>query len=270
MDILKALILGVVQGITEFMPISSSAHLVVFPKILNWPYWGKAFDVALHVGAFLAIILYYRKEVLALIKACFASLLERRLGRDPMRRLSWLLLLSAVPAAMGGVLLDKVIEENCSSVPLIALLLIIFAFILWLADRKSIKSNSLNDIGIREAVFIGLAQVLALFPGVSRSGVTMTAALALGLKRDAAADFSFLMSLPVVGGAALYEGLKLMKAGFPDLAVLPCITGVLASAVAGYLSIRFLLKFLSRRTFLPFVIYRWLLGAALLSWFFIK
>lgn len=270
MDIFKALILGVVQGITEFMPISSSAHLVIFPKILNWPYWGKAFDVALHLGTFLAIILYYRKEILALTKAFGASLFERRLGRDPMRRLSWLLLLSAIPAALGGVLLDKVIEEKLSSVALIALLLIVFAFILRLADQKGKKSGSLNDVGIREAIFIGLAQVLALFPGVSRSGVTMTAALALGLKREAAADFSFLMSLPVVGGAALYEGLKLMKAGFPDLAAFPFVTGILASAAAGYLSIRFLLKFLSRRTFLPFVIYRWLLGATLLGWFFLK
>ncbi len=270
MDILKAVILGIIQGITEFMPISSSAHLIIFPKILGWPYLGKAFDVALHLGTFLALLIYYWKNILALLKAFGSSLIERKLGKDPLRALSWLILLSAVPAVLGGLLLDDLIEQKCGSVPLIALLLIVFAFILKIADENGTRTTGLDGIGIREAVLIGLAQVLALFPGVSRSGVTMTAALALGLKREASADFSFLMSLPVVGGAALYECLKLFKTGFPSHEIVFFSAGILSSAAAGYLAIRFLLKYLAAGTFLPFVLYRWVLGAFLLSWFFLK
>ncbi len=270
MNALHALILGIVQGLTEFMPISSSAHLVIFPKILNWPYWGKTFDVALHLGTFLALVAYYRWEVWNLLKAFFLSILERRLGRDGRRKMAWLIFVSTIPAVVAGVFLDSFIEEKCSGMGMIAFLLIAFSFLLWQADRRGAKERTLEDLDLRDAFIVGVAQALALFPGVSRSGITMTAGLFLGMKRAVSAEFCFLISLPVIGGAALFKGIKLVGGGVPAGMILPMLLGVLSSATTGYLCIRFLLRYLSGKGFLPFVVYRFLLGGFLLAWLLLR
>jgi len=255
MDIFNAVILGIVQGVTEVLPISSSGHLLLVPGILGWPESGLTFDVALHFGTFIALFIYFRNDVADMLKQGLTGF--RQDGADKSLRLPWMIVLASVPAAIAGKTLEDPIESFFRSSPaMIAVMLITFGLILGLADRYGRQARDIASITLGSAMFIGCFQCLALVPGVSRSGITITAALFLGLARTDAARFSFLLSLPIVFGAALLKAIHLAKHGIEPGMAMPMLTGMTVAAVSGYLSVAFLLKFVQSRTLWPFVWYR--------------
>ncbi len=263
MDWLQAVILGLVQGLTEFLPISSSAHLILVPKLFGWQDQSLAFDVALHFGTLLAVVGYFHADIRAMAVAWARSLVNGEPSGDA--RLAWGVLLATVPAGVMGFLLEEYVEAGQPDDPrLIAAALISFALLLWWSQLRARQDRSENALRWAEYFMIGMAQAIALIPGASRSGVTMTAGLLLGLSRTGAARFSFLMALPVVVLATLYEFLQLALAS--EAAPWSAIAaGTLAAAVSGYLCIHYLLRMLTRYGFLPFVIYRIVLGGVLLA-----
>lgn len=276
MNIIQSIILGIVQGLTEFLPISSSAHLEVIPWLFRWQYFGKEFDVALHIGTFLGILVYYGKDVTAILRSFFQSFRDiRRINTDPEMRLPWLIIVSSIPAIVVALALKDAIEEisdpekTSFAILLTAICLIVFGIILAVAEKTGSKEKGIEAITFRDAVIIGLFQALALIPGVSRSGITMTSGLFLGQKRDSAANYSFLISLPVIGGAALYQCVEFFHdAGFQSQWAL-FLAGITASAVSGYLVVNFLLSYLKKGSFAVFVVYRIILGLVLIfSYFF--
>ena len=265
MNLIHAAVLGALQGFTEVLPISSSAHLILVPWLLNWPESGLTFDVALHLGTFLALSLYFRRDIIELVASFFDVLASRRLN-TPARRLPFLIIAATVPAAVVGKLFEDQIEAIFRSNPLlISAVLIVFGLILGLADYLGSKRLALDEIKPAGALTIGLLQCLALIPGVSRSGITITAALMLGFTRESAARFSFLISLPIVAGAALLKTVDLFKHGIPAGEGLPMLVGIIFSAVSGYISVAFLLRFVQTRTLLPFVWYRVVAGGSLIA-----
>ncbi len=262
MDIFHAVILGIVQGATEVLPISSSGHLILVPSLLGWPESGLTFDVALHFGTFLAIFYYFRTDVVTLLRDGFGGIYQD--SPTKRLRLPWMIVLASVPAAIVGKTLEVPIERIFRSSPLmIVVMLICFGLALGFADRYGRKLGDVASITLGSAMIIGCFQCLALVPGVSRSGITITAALLLGLTRSDAARFSFLLSLPIVFGAALLKGIELVKTGIEPGMALPMLTGVTVSAITGYISVAFLLKFVQSRTLWPFVWYRVALGSLL-------
>lgn len=261
MDLLvQALILGIVQGLTEFLPISSSAHLFLIPELAGWrdPFISSlAFSVVLHLGTLIALLVYFRADWLRLVPAGLAALRDRSLAGDPDRRLAWLIAVATVPAVVFALLFNDVIEGPLRQVGLVVVLLVLAAGVLWLADRWGSRSKGVTELTFRGALGIGLAQALALMPGVSRSGISMSAALFAGLDRPAAARFSFLMATPITAGAVLYETLGLVFGDAPgDPQIGPLVIGVVASFVAGILAISVLLRFLRTNSFDVFVAYR--------------
>ncbi|HEX8220066.1 MAG TPA: undecaprenyl-diphosphatase UppP [Chloroflexia bacterium] len=275
MDIFQALVLGLVQGLTEFLPVSSSAHLVFVPWFLGWD--DKAvtsiqFDVALHMGTLLAVLVYFAADWRRLIGAFFASLIERRIGDDPDRRLVWLIVLGTIPAALAGLLLESSIDavfhdpQNLrAGLLVIGVMMIVMGALLLLAERVGKRTIPIEGVRLPTAVAVGVAQALALIPGVSRSGSTITAGLFAGLKREAAARFSFLLSTPVVLAAGVKQVYDMTKGGgLPAGDQLGFFVGFAASAVSGFLCISFLLRYLQRHSTAPFIWYRFMLGAALL------
>lgn len=265
MDIVHAVVLGALQGFTEVLPISSSAHLILAPWLLKWPESGLTFDVALHLGTFVALTVYFRRDVLEMGLSALEALASRSLG-TPARRLPFLVLLSCIPAGVMGKLFEHKIEQLFrSNILLIAVLLVVFGIILGVADYLGRKRLQLDSLAAGSAVTIGLAQCLALLPGVSRSGITITAGLALGFSREAAARFSFLMSLPIVAGAALLKTVHLLKHGIPSGEGVPMLIGIGVSAVTGYISVAFLLKLVQKNSLGIFVWYRLLAGGALIA-----
>jgi undecaprenyl-diphosphatase len=250
MPLTHAIILGVVQGLTEVLPISSSAHLVLFPWLWDWHYQGLSFDVALHLGTASAFLVYFWKDWLGLFK------------RDTY--LLWCIVLATIPAALAGAMFEKQAETVFRSPLIIMLMLAVFAIVLWWADSRGKKEKTLAQMDIKTAFTIGLAQVLALIPGVSRSGITITAGLYRGLSREAAARFSFLLAAPIVIAAAI---LKLPKLQSADL-TLPFWLGIFFSSASGLLAIRFLLRFVQKASFRIFVLYRLALAAIIIIIFF--
>ena len=269
--ILHAIVLGLTQGLSEFLPISSSGHLILVPWLFGWDDLGreanadlsKTFDVALHVGTFLGAIAYFRRDLLRLAVAGLGSV-ARRSVRTPDERLAWLLLLSAMPGAAAGALLEGFINEELGRIWLVAVMLIVFGLLLAVADRLPSDKNE-KDFAFRQALVMGLAQAAALSPGVSRSGVTITAARFLGFERDAAARISFLMSIPIIGGAAVYKGAEVANEGLPPGMASPFFWGILASGVTGLAAVWLVLTVVRTRSFLPFVVYRVLAGLAVLA-----
>ena len=267
MDLLQALLLAIVQGVTEFLPISSSAHLILPAQVLGWPDQGLAVDVAVHLGSLCAVLVALRDEVLAMLAGALRSLRERRMNAE--FRLGLLVVLATVPVIGAGLVLKELVETTLRSVAVIATTTIVFGGVLWFADRRAGGGNedagaarTEHDLGVRDAILIGLAQCLALVPGTSRSGITMTAGLLLGLSRQACARFSFLLSIPTIAGAAVLSTKDLLEAPVAvDWAGLAF--GFAASAVAAWLCIRFFLALVDRVGFLPFVVYRLVLGTAL-------
>lgn len=269
MTILQAIILGIVQGLTEFLPISSSGHLILVPWLFDWEYllenpeFNKTFDVALHLGTFIALVVYFWRDIGALL-AAWARTLKTRRADEPEGRLAWLILLTMVPAAIAGLLFEETIVNTLGSPWLIAVLLIVFGAVMWAVDRWSRKVREIDDLGWRGALAIGVSQALALSPGVSRSGVTMVTGLLVGLTREAAARFSFLMSIPIIGGAALYSSIGLVQDGLPEGTAAAFAAGMVSAALSGFAAIWFLLAYLRRHSFLPFVLYRFAVGAGAL------
>ncbi len=269
MTILQAIILGIVQGLTEFLPISSSGHLILVPWLFDWEYllenpeFNKTFDVALHLGTFIALVIYFWRDIGVLLAAWARTLRTRRID-EPEGRLGWLILLTMVPAAIAGLLFEETIVNTLGAPWLIAVLLIVFGAVMWVVDRWSRKVREVDDLGWRGALAIGVSQALALSPGVSRSGVTMVAGLLVGLKREAAARFSFLMSIPIIGGAALYSGIGLVQEGLPEGTAAAFVAGMASAALSGFAAIWFLLAYLRRHSFLPFVLYRFAVGGGVL------
>jgi len=270
-NILHAVVLGALQGFAEVLPISSSAHLILVPWLLHWPESGLTFDVALHLGTFFALALYFRRDIVEMAAAFFEALASRSLD-TPAKRLPFLIIAATVPAAVVGKLFEHQLEEIFRSNPLlIASVLIVFGVVLGIADIAGRKRLALDEIKPASALTIGLFQCLALIPGVSRSGITITAGLMLGFTRESAARFSFLMSLPIVAGAALLKSVHLARHGIPAGEGVPMLVGILVSAVTGYISVAFLLKYVQKHSISPFVWYRVIAGgvviAAILSGF---
>jgi len=265
MDTLHTILLALLQGLTEFLPISSSAHLILLPRLLGWSDQGLAFDVAVHVGTLMAVVFYFRHDVQRLLGAWFASCLGRQMTTDA--RLAWLLLLGTVPVVVAGLLLHDVVETYLRSPLVIALATIGFGILLGVVDRCGRQVRSEESLTLMDVTWIGLAQALALIPGTSRSGITMTAALALGLTRSAAARFSFLLSIPVILMAGVYESLNLLQQSAP-VAWSEILLGTAVAAVSAYFCIHFFMRLIERIGMLPFVVYRLLLGGFLLLLFY--
>ncbi len=263
---IQALILGVVQGLTEFLPVSSSGHLILVPWAMGWndPFINSlAFDVMLHMGTLLALVLYFWRDWLTLIPAGLASIRDRSIGDDPDRKMAWLIVVATVPAVLVGPLLSDTIESWVREPARVAVMLCVGAAILWLADRWGSKVREMEEMTFGGALGIGIAQVVALVPGISRSGISIAAGLFEGLNREAAARFSFLMATPVVAGAGLWEARKLVtgEAGVNPEARLVVI-GFVAAATSGILAIHFMLGYLRRQPVTLFVVYRVLAAIA--------
>ena len=268
MPISHAIILGLVQGLTEFLPISSSGHLLLVPWLFNWNDFEnesieKAFDVALHIGTLIAAIVYFRHDLVRYIRAGLSAL--RPAGRsEPDGRVAWLLLLSTVPAAAVGALFEDQIDENLGTPTIIAISLILGGLLLGIADRAP-GDRKVDDLQVRDAVLIGAAQALALNPGTSRSGITMTAGRFVRFDRDAAARISFLMMIPVTAGAVALKMAGLAGDGIPEGLAGPMLVGIITSGVSGWVAVWGLLRLVRTRSFMPFVIYRIAAGLFVLA-----
>lgn len=269
MDLSQAIILGIVQGLTEFIPISSSAHLIIIPWLFDWQDPGLAFDVALHLGTLVALLWFFASDWMRLIRAGFASIVERRIGDDVDRRLAWLILIGCVPGAIVGALAESKIEELFHQpdaphnlVPMVAMgiLIALLGAALFIAERIAKHQREMRTLSLKDALIIGCAQALAIFPGVSRSGATITAGLFLNLKRETAARFSFLLSAPIIAGAGAKSIFNLMHDGITSSELIFFGVGFLSAMISGYLCIKYLLRFLQRNSTDVFVYYRWLLA----------
>ena len=264
MDLLQIIVLALLQGLTEFLPISSSAHLILVPVLTDWEDQGLAFDVAVHVGTLSAVVWYFRHELQNMTLAWFGSVAGH--GLNPDSRLAWAVLFGTLPAALGGLLFHDFIGEHLRSPLVIAATTLVFGLLLAVADKTGAQRRDEHSIHWLDVLLIGGAQALALIPGTSRSGITMSVALLLGLTRTGAARFSFLLSVPIILMAGGYESLKLVKLGV-DAEWLPLVLGAVLSGLSAYLCIHFFLKLLDRIGLMPFVYYRLGLGVLLLMLF---
>jgi undecaprenyl-diphosphatase len=269
MSILEALLLGVVQGLTEFLPISSSGHLILVPWLQDYtflrdnPDFNKTFDVALHIGTLIGVVYYFRRELWAMVQG-FVRTVAARAIEDSEGRLAWVVIIGTIPAVIVGGLGEEWIDDNLGEPWMIALQLIFFGLLLGLADRLP-QRRGVDDVTLRQGFFIGVAQAISLAPGTSRSGITITAARFLGLTRDAAARVSFLLLVPATAGAVAYKGYEAVTEGLPDGVTGPIVAGIIASAISGYLAIFGLLRFLRTRSYDAFVVYRVIVGVVLLA-----
>lgn len=273
MIILQAIILGMIQGLTEFIPISSSAHLIIVPWLLNWtdPMLNSLpFDVSLHVGTLVAVIAYFYKDLWRLFLAGLASLKERKIGDDQDRKLAWMLVIGSIPGAIIGVLAEGAIEDlfhapgefpGMTAMLVMGMIIALLGALLFVADRFGHQKRGLEKASFKDALLIGVAQAMAIFPGVSRSGATISAGLGLGLKREDAARFSFLLSTPIILGGglkSLVDILQMAQEGASMADSLGVIAGgVLAAGIAGFFCIKYLLRFLQKHSTDVFAYYRW-------------
>ncbi len=263
MDIIQVIVLALVQGLTEFLPISSSAHLILVPVISGWPDQGLAFDVAVHAGTLTAVVMYFRRELRKMFVEWFASL---RGNHTPDSRLAWAVLFGTIPVGLAGLLFKDFIGDNLRTPLVIATTTIIFGLALWMADRNKKLVRDEHGLNWKDVLIIGVAQAIALIPGTSRSGITITAALMLGLNRQAAARFSFLLSIPVIVLAGGVETLEYIEvASTQDINYL--IIGAMISALSAYACIHYFIKLLEKINMTPFVIYRMVLGVVLFAMF---
>jgi undecaprenyl-diphosphatase len=286
LPILEAIILGIVQGLTEFLPVSSTAHLALTPWLVtrlglaNWSDPGLTFDVALHAGTLFAILLYFWRTWIQIIRAALGGKVvrfsetsdnQRDLTPEEQRRerqLLWYMIAATIPAALAGALLEKHIETTFRAPALVASMLIIVAVIMWIAERMSKFQKPLPQITLGDAMTVGVLQAFAVVPGVSRSGITITGGLFRNFTREAAARFSFLLSTPIIGGAALFKLHHVMKHGLPPGEMAPgmaaFVAGIVVSAIVGYVTIAFFLRYLQTKTLTVFIVYRILFGIAVL------
>ena len=260
MTVLQALVLGIIQGLSEFLPISSSAHLALAPWILHWPDPGLAFDVALHFGTLVAVLWYFRNEWVALVVAAKDIVVKRSVETERERRVVFLIL-ATIPGAIAGLALEKRAESTFRDPSVVAIALIVMGVVLWLIDRFAARNRTLSQMRWTDALFMGLVQMFAIIPGVSRSGSTITAGRGLHFMREDAAVFSFLMSMPIIAAAAV---LKMPQALREQGLSAPMVIGILASAISGWLAISVLLRVVTRHSYGVFALYRVLLGVAVL------
>jgi undecaprenyl-diphosphatase len=256
----QALILGLLQGLAEFIPVSSSAHLVLAPWVFGWQDPGLAFDVALHVGTLVALLWYFRAEWLRLLSSALVVVRTRSLQGPEERRLAYLVI-GTIPGAIAGVLFERKADEAFRAPVLVASALIIMGILLWLVDLVAPTRRALAGMRWRDAVLIGIAQAFAIVPGVSRSGATITAGRALQLDRESAAVFSFLLSMPIIAGAAAHEMPRLVHAGLTA----PLLIGMISAAVSGWFAIAVVLRYVKRHSYGAFALYRVVLGASVLA-----
>jgi undecaprenyl-diphosphatase len=268
MDILHAIVLGIVQGLTEFLPISSSGHLELVPWLFGWedfadPQVGLAFDTALHLGTLVGVVAYLRRELVPYVRNGVLAVVSPKRADKRVGLQAWLFVASAVPAGLVGVVFEDDIAV-LGEPAWIAVSLIGFGLLLWWADRLR-GSRTSGEFTFADSMLIGLAQILALNPGTSRSGITITMARMRGFDRDAAARVSFLMSIPIIGGAVVFQIASLVSDGIPDGLLAPMIVGIIAAAISGWCAIWGMMRLLRFRSFGPFVMYRVLVGVAVLG-----
>jgi undecaprenyl-diphosphatase len=262
MTIFQAIIFGTVQGLTEFLPVSSTAHLILLPWALGWPDPGLSFDVALHLGTLVALLMYFRADWIALIGSALGIIRGRT--QAPDARMVMFIIVGTIPGAVAGALFEHKVEDALRAPQVIALMLIALALVLVVAELMGHRKKGLDGVSWGDAITIGVAQALAIVPGVSRSGVTITAGLFRNLKRDTAARFSFYLSTPIIGGALAKRSWEVFKAGATIEQMTPFLVGIIASGIVGYLAIAFMMRYLQTRTTYLFVYYRIALGIAVL------
>jgi undecaprenyl-diphosphatase len=260
----QAIVLGAVQGVTEFLPISSAAHLILVPWLFGWPDQGLTFDVVLHAGTLVAILSFFWQDWYQMLATPFQGSRAEDNRKSSLRLLLWVIV-GTVPAAAAGFLFQKTVETTLRSPFILSFTLIGLALLLWVAERTARLEKDLSQVSLTDAISIGCAQALAFVPGTSRSGITMTTGLFRGLTRAAAARFSFLLSAPITGGALLKKLLDLQETGVPGAERLPMLLGFLVSLLIGYLTIQFLMKYLQRNTMFLFIYYRIALGIMILG-----
>jgi undecaprenyl-diphosphatase len=263
----EAVVLGVVQGLTEFLPISSNAHLRIVGAAFGWDDPGAAFTAITQIGTELAVLIYFARDIARIVSAWVASLFNAKRRSDPDARMGWLIIVGSIPIIILGLLFQKQIETNLRDLRIIAIALVAFSLILYVADRRGARDRELEDLTVGHGVVYGIAQALALIPGVSRSGGTITAGLFLGYTRSAAARYSFLLAIPAVLGSGLYEVYKSFKGGVHGAQVEwgPTIVATVLAFVVGLSVIAWLLRYLNRGSFTPFVVYRIVLGLLVLA-----
>ena len=269
MSIFHAIVLGLVQGLTEFLPISSSGHLILAPWLFGWNDFSnletqRAFDAALHLGTLVAVLFYLRADLVPYVREGVRVVVAPKKANTAIGRRAWMFVLSAVPAGIAGALAEDWITKKLGTPALIAISLMVFGVVLVWADRQT-GTRDLDSFSTRDALLIGAAQVLALNPGTSRSGITITAARKFGFSRDAAARVSFLMSVPVIGGAVLLKLTKLASDGIPDGLLIPMIVGIISAGISGWIAMWGMIRLLRSRSFTPFVVYRFVAGIAVLA-----
>jgi len=278
-----AAVLGIVQGLTEFLPISSSAHLILVPWFLGWKPEGLVFDVSLHLGTALAILAYFWRDWLMLAREAIRGIAAGEPLGNPQRRLAWFLVVGSLPAAIAGLLFEKRVEDTLRSPLVTVVALVVIGIVIYVGERRSRKRRSLEEFTWGDSIWIGLSQALALIPGVSRSGITISAAMLRDADRSSAARFSFLLATPVIVGAGMLEGRHLIK----DIGAAACsaaggaanpvspqwlvfVIGATCAAITGFLCIRYFLRYLQTKTLIPFVIYRIVLAGIVLAYYFLS
>jgi len=259
---LQAFVLGIAQGLTEFLPISSTAHTLVVSKLLGWPDPGAAFTAVTQIGTELAVVLYFRRDIVRIIKAWSTSLVKAEMRSNPDAKMGWYVILGTIPIGIAGLAFKSSIETTARNLWLVAGALIFMGVLLGVADRYASHTKRESDLNPKNAVLFGLGQALALIPGVSRSGATITAGLAMGFKRDVVARYSFLLAIPAVFASAALTAGDISSDGYVNWPA--TIVATIVAFVVGYFVIASLMKYLQTRTFLPFVIYRISLGTLLL------
>jgi undecaprenyl-diphosphatase len=262
-NLIKAIVYGVIQGLTEFIPISSTAHIRVIPALLNWGDPGAAFTAVIQIGTLIATLLYFRQDIFYMVSGFLNALKTRKFFDDPYSRMFILILLGTIPISICGLVLKKFIEGDARGLYVVSASLIGLAIVLLIAEKISLRKKEFTDITVKDGIIIGLAQALALIPGSSRSGVTITAGLFCGLKRDVTARFSFLLSIPAVGLSGLYE-LYSERNALLNENVISLIIATVVSGIVGYIAIAFLINYLKTRSNLLFIIYRIVLGLIIL------
>ena len=272
MSILHAIVLGIVQGLTEFLPISSSGHLEIVPWLFKWNDYdtqatAKAFDTALHLGTLVAVLVYLRRELAAYLRTGVQVAFRRQGSTTVLGKQAWFLVASAIPAGIVGAVFEDSITERLGTPNLIAVSLIVFGLLLVWADRRATVAQNSRDVtqlSLRDALVIGTAQVLALNPGTSRSGITITAARLTGYSRDAAARLSFLMSVPIIGGAVVFKLAQLWRDGIPEGLAVPMLVGIVSAGISGWVAMWSMIRLVRTKSFTPYVVYRVAFGAAIL------
>ncbi len=260
MDIAKAVVLGIVQGATEFIPVSSSGHLVLVPWLLGWENPGLAFDAIVHWGTLLAVFTFFAEDLRRIVVAVVGGLVSRQPFATSDARLGWFIAVGTVPAVLAGLLLESTFEQLFGRPVWVAAFLLVTGLLLVVSERLHTRNRGLETLTVADALFIGIAQALAITPGISRSGSTIAAGLVRHLERAAAARYSFLLMTPVVFGAGLLQTVKLLQAGVNKSELVPVAAGFVAAAVTGYLAIGFLLRYLQRASLHVFAYWCWLFG----------